>query len=70
MLRLFISGFYLGEVLWRVQKAALKQRINLIVLKTASFDSYRLPIGLNHIDGILSILNVFDPSWVKDLCEA
>ena len=65
----YISGFYLGEVISLIKKAAKQHNVNLLTLRTSSFDSYTSPIALNHIDGVISVLSAIESDLVKNILK-
>lgn len=63
----FISGYYLGEIADHLREYIINCEIDLIQVKTRSFDQYNLPLLLNRVDGIIVLINSVSQGFINNI---
>ena len=63
----YFRGFYLGEIAESLFKASLSERFNIIHVRTGGFNDFSLPLAIDRVDGVISIMNAVSTSLLDEI---
>ena len=63
----FFRGFYLGEISKTLFELGKAKCARFIHVRTGSTGEFDMPLAVNQVDGVISILNAISPKLIKDI---